>query len=164
MEGQFAVTDNLRLDGSFGYINSKVKEFPGTDINGDVQNVAALTDAPYAPEYTGNVSATYTMDVGFGTFLARAGYNYTSSFSMFPNVLVAPFDQETNGDARGLVDAQLGLRDIEIGNSLFSITAWAKNLTDEEYIARAVDFGQLGFAHTLYGEPRTYGLTVAAEF
>lgn len=164
VEGTFAVTDNLTLDGNFGYVDAKVKEFPGVDINGVTQNIAGLTDASYAPEYTGNVSATYRQEVGFADLVARVGYNYISSFEMFPNQITAPFSEETRGDARGLVDAQISLQEIALGGSLLTITAWGKNLTDEGYIARAVDFGQLGFAHTLYGEPRTYGLSATVEF
>jgi iron complex outermembrane receptor protein len=41
---------------------------------------------------------------------------------------------------------------------------WGKNLTNKKYVTRAVDFGQLGFAGVIYGDPRTYGLTFDVEF
>ena len=67
---------------------------------------------------------------------------------------------------QGLVDAQLRVDGISIGGITkdIGLTFWGKNLTSKKYVSRAVDFGQLGFAGTIYGDPRTYGVTLDMEF
>jgi iron complex outermembrane receptor protein len=83
---------------------------------------------------------------------------------MFPNPLTAPFSQTTRGDARGLVDAQIKIDGLDLGGIKAGLTLWGKNITDKEYITRSVDFGQLGFAGVIYGDPATFGATLDIEF
>ncbi|MFM2410893.1 MAG: hypothetical protein RL481_1721, partial [Pseudomonadota bacterium] len=103
---------------------------------------------------------------GDSKLTGRLGYNYTSGYQMFPNPLTAPFSKTTEGDARGLVDGQLRIEGIKFGGSGegFGVTFWGKNLTNKKYVTRSVDFGQLGFAGVIYGDPRTYGLTLDIGF
>jgi iron complex outermembrane receptor protein len=44
------------------------------------------------------------------------------------------------------------------------LTVWGRNLLDEEYRRSGIDFGALGFAGAIYGEPRTYGVTLTFEY
>ena len=71
-----------------------------------------------------------------------------------------------NRESTRIVDARIRLEDIRIGSSdwRFSVGAWGRNLTDEIYRARAIDFGALGFAGVVFSEPRTWGMDVGAEF
>jgi iron complex outermembrane receptor protein len=162
-EGNWLVNDHLSLDGSFGYVKKKPKEFPAGDINNVIRNVASIQHLGYSPNYTANVGATVKYPVGSLDMTARVGYNYTSSFWMFGNPLTAPFANETKGDARGLVDAQLRFDNIKIGNKA-SVTIWGKNLTNKAYVVRSVDFGTFGYATDIWGDPRTYGVTLDMAF
>ena len=75
-------------------------------------------------------------------------------------------DETTEGDARGLVDGQLRIEGIKfagLGDG-FGVTFWGKNITNKSYVTRSVDFGQLGFAGVIYGDPQTYGLTIDFGF
>lgn len=168
VEGQFKISDMFSIDGNFGYLDAKLKNFPGADITNTTRNIAGLIKgAAYAPKYSGNIAANVTIPVGTDTkVIGRLGYNYTSSFNMFPNTLTAPFSDETKGDARGLLDAQIRLEGFRLGGSgkPIGVTLWGKNLTNKSYITRSVDFGQLGFAGTIYGDPRTYGMSLDFEF
>jgi iron complex outermembrane receptor protein len=62
----------------------------------------------------------------------------------------------------------LSLNDIRLGccddSSKLRVSLWGKNLTDEEYINWGIDFGALGWAGAVYGEPRTYGLDVVYSY
>jgi iron complex outermembrane receptor protein len=95
---------------------------------------------------------------------ARGGWSYVSSQTMFANPLTAPFQDSTSAGSRSLFDAQLKLDRIALGGGEMSVTVWGKNLTDKDYVSRGIDFGQLGFGSTIYGEPRTYGVTAEIEF
>ena len=164
VEGMVKVNDMLSLDGNFGYIDIKIKEFPGADINGVTRNIAALYKAgSYAPKYSANIAANLTIPVNDMTkLIGRVGYNYTSEFQMFPNQLTAPFSDATKGGARGLLDAQLKIQGL--GMEGVSLTLWGKNLTNKHYVVRAVDFGQLGMGTVIYGDPRTFGATLDLAF
>lgn len=162
-EGNVIVSDHLSLDGSFGYVKKDPVQFPAGDVNNVVRNVASIQNLGYSPNYTANVGATAKYPVGSLDMTARVGYNYTSSFWMFGNPLTAPFGKETKGDARGLLDAQLRFENLGIGKNA-SITFWGKNITNKEYVVRSVDFGALGYATDIWGDPRTYGVTLDFAF
>jgi iron complex outermembrane recepter protein len=168
LEGQFKISDNFSIDGNFGYLDVNIKNFPGADITNTTRNIAGLLNgAGYAPKYTGSIAGNVTVPLsGDAKLTGRLGYNYTSAYQQFGNPLTAPFSKTTEGDARGLVDGQLRIEGIKFGGSGegFGITFWGKNLTNKKYVTRSVDFGQLGFAGVIYGDPRTYGLTLDIGF
>ncbi len=166
LEGEYRFNKMLWIDGNFGYTHQKYKEYNTLDAAGVPTNIASVVQPSYSPEYTASVGANAKIPLSGDIFaLARVGYNYTSSFYLFGNAITAPFQQQTNGDARGLLDAQLKIDGGATGPFKdISLTLWGKNLTQKQYIVRSVDFGQLGFAYTVYGEPRTFGATLEAKF
>ena len=168
VEGQFKLTDNLSIDGNFGYIDVNVKRFPFADTTNTVRNIAGLLRGTgYAPKYTATIAANVKVPLSGDTRLTgRLGYNYTSSFEQFPNPLTAPFAEVSKGDARGLLDGQIRIDGIKFGESGdgVAVTFWGKNLTNKKYVARSVDFGQIGYATNIFGDPRTYGLTLDFGF
>ena len=163
LEGNLLLTDHFSIDGSLGYVKKKPIEFPAGDINNVVRNVASIQQLGYSPNWTANIGGTFKYPIGSVDMTARVGYNYTSSFWMFGNPLTAPFRNETKGDARGLLDAQLRFDNLGLGKN-FSLTLWGKNLGNKEYVVRSVDFGALGFATDIWGDPRTFGLTADLAF
>ena len=164
-EVRLAITDGLTADGSVGYVHKNVKRFPGADITGTVRNIADVIRPGNSPDYTANAGLTYSAPVsGDMRLTARGGWSYVSSQTMFNNPLTAPFQDATSARSRGLFDAQLKLDRIALGGSELSVMVWGKNLTNKKYVSRGIDFGQLGFGSTIYGDPRTYGLTAEIEF
>jgi iron complex outermembrane receptor protein len=166
VEGQLRINENFSIDGNFGYLDVSVKDFPGADITGVTRNISGLLNGPpYAPKYTATIAGNVTVPLsGDARLTARLGYNYTAGYQMFPNSLTAPFSKTTEGDARGLLDGQIRIDGIKVGGSSFGLTVWGKNLTDKHYITRAVDFGQLGFAGVIFGDPATFGASLDFEF
>jgi len=168
LEGQLKLSDVFSIDGNFGYLDVKIKNFPGADITGVNRNIAGLLRGTgYAPKYTGAIAANAKVPLtGDANLIARLGYNYTSSYKMFANTLTAPFSKTTDGDSRGLVDGQIQIEGFKLGGegNTIGVTLWGKNLTNKKYVTRSVDFGQLGFAGVIYGDPRTYGLTLDVGF
>jgi iron complex outermembrane recepter protein len=166
LEGLFRVTDNITIDGSFGYVGKDVRQFPSADVTGAIRNIAGVIRLGNSPDYTASAGVTARYPIGAAHLIARVAWNYVSSQRGFPNPLTAPFAFSTSGEARGLWDAQLRIENIRIGNMAhgLGITLWGRNLTDEEYVARGIDFGQLGFGSVFYGDPRTYGVTLDVEF
>jgi iron complex outermembrane receptor protein len=44
------------------------------------------------------------------------------------------------------------------------VTAWVRNLTEEEYATDALDLSNFGFDIKVHGSPRTYGVTLDWRF
>ena len=164
VEGRLAITDALTADGSFGYVNKNVKRFPGTDVTGAVRNIADVITPGNSPDYTANAGLTYSAPLGTMRLTARGGWSYVSSQVMFANPLTAPFQDSTSAGSRSLFDAQVKLDRIALGGGEMSVMVWGKNLSNEKYVSRGIDFGQLGFGSAIFGEPRTYGVTAEIEF
>ena len=167
IEAALDITDALTVDGAFGYVDRDIKEFPAADINGDLQNIAEVVRPGISPSTTAAASLTYSDYLGNSDtrMTARFGWTYVSKQFFFGNPLTAPFFEETASKARSLFNAQLRFDEISIGGSPeFSVLFWGKNIFDEEYVSRSVDFGALGFAGTIYGDPATYGVEVEFKF
>jgi len=152
----------LTLDLTYGYLDAEFDEYlaldPSTNEQVDISNVTTM---PRAPENTANIGLQYEFQpFSFGTLSARVDATYTDE------MVWHPFNnQYDTTDDRTLVNARLTLGDIAVAESgSLRISAWGKNLTDEEYREWGIDFGSLGFAGDVYGRPRTYGLDVSYVF
>ena len=168
LEGQVVLTDNFSIDGNVGYVDVRFKKlnlFATTLPGAPSIDTADITRPTYTSSYTGNVALNAQFPVGRGAKLVgRVGYTYLSPQYFFSSVLAAPYNDVIRGDAQSLVDAQLSLEQISIGGLKAQVKAWARNLTNQHDMVRAIDFGQLGFAGGYFNEPRTYGATLGVSF
>lgn len=159
-------TDALTLDAAFGYVDVETKEFPFELADGSVINIADEILQSNVPDTTFNAGATYEWGLSNGDLTARVNATYESERFFFPNPRTSPLSPDLEADARTLVDAQLRWDNISINGSDTNayIMLWAKNLLDEEYEARAIDFGALGFGGFVFGPPAMYGINVGVTF
>lgn len=132
------------LDTELGeYINAAGKDFTGKKLS-------------RSPDSSYSLSAQYWFDLqGKGTLSVRAAYEYTGDqfFDAGNEPIVA-------GEAGyGLLNASLRYESVD-GN--WSVTGWAKNLTDELYRTTSITAGDTGFARI--GNPRTVGITFNMYF
>lgn len=167
IEAQVKASDNFWFDGNVGYTNKNFREYLSLNAANQPSDISDVVEPGFSPDLTGAVAANARFPIGGDVNLTgRVGFTYVSDYFQFGNPITAPFRDQTRGDARGLIDAQLRIDGISLGGFTkdIGITLWGKNLTSKDYVARSVDFGQLGFAGTLYGDPRTYGVTVDIEF
>lgn len=168
IEAEFAalLTEQLTLSGSLGYIDREYDEFlildPITNTIVDVANSARFT---YAPESTVDVALQYDFPpFSLGQLSGRLEYNYRGKVYFYPTVVGTPVHEQIAGEGRGLLDARLTLAEIAIGSADASVALWGKNLTDEEYRVHGIDFGQLGYAGNVYGEPLSAGIDFTITF
>lgn len=167
IEGQIKPSDYFWLDANVGYTHKKFKEYGSLNAANQPADISAVVKPGYAPDWTAALAANARYPLGGDMYATgRVGYTYTGSYYQFGNPITAPFMQQTKGDARGLLDAQLRIDGISLGNLAkdIGLTFWGKNLTNKHYVARSVDFGALGYAGTIYGDPRTFGATLDLEF
>jgi len=135
----------------------------GTWMDSTVENVVYPdgvtvrdTELPYAPKLALNGLARYSWSLGDGTASVQADANYSDDFCF--SVLCAPLDQESSYT---LTNARV--KYVFPGDK-WSVALFANNLTEEEYRIYSIDVSGLGIANDAFGNPRTYGITVDANF
>jgi len=156
------LAEGLIMDLTYGYLDADFDEYlardPATDLEIDISNV---TTVGRAPENTANIGLQYDFaPFSFGELSARVDATYTDEFVFHPFQ-----NQYDRADDRWLVGARVSLNSISLGDAgSLRVSAWGKNLTDEEYREWGIDFSTLGYAGNVYGRPRTYGVDVVYEF
>lgn len=155
----------LELYGSFGIIDSEIEENrnrPYTEGN----------EVPLAPESTANLGMAYEVDLsGTMSLVTRLDWQYVGD-TWFSTVQ----DDETQNsftafgfgfsnysvaqrDAFDLVNLRVGL-----DTEQWSLTAWGKNITDEEYLEEVIPAPEFGgsFIHDARGA--AYGVDLSIRF
>lgn len=137
----------LELRTGVGYVDTELGAFVS-----ELGPQPAGKQLPNAPKWTFDGLASYEWPVG-AQYTMSVGVDASYTDSVFKEALnfgylAAPSYWLTNARvAFGAADAH------------WELAAWAHNLGDEEYIVDAFDNG-VGNGIRLFGEPRTYGLTL----
>ncbi len=149
--GFWQINETWQLHSSLGLLNTKIRESEKTVA---VSPNAVNRDLAHAPPYTLNFGATYTAP---GGWFARLDFNAIGAHY---------FDISHNqqSDAYQLVNLRVGKQ-----WGAWGLSAWARNLFDEDYATRGFYFGNEPplFENTLYtrfGDPRTYGITLSYDY
>jgi iron complex outermembrane receptor protein len=134
------ITDNFEVFGGYGYTDSEITGMEDPSVIGN--------QAPLVSKNTYNLGAQWRQPLGDKLALAlRADYQHIGETWWEPY-------NTTSRDPIDLVDLRLGLE-----GENWAVTAWSKNLTDEEYNA---EFSPGGFLFRAL--PQRYGLEVSYSF
>jgi iron complex outermembrane receptor protein len=154
----------LVLNGGIGYTHSKIDELTAADARNLAAGPQNLAGRPlaYAPAWTVNAGATYTVPLPVGALSARVQYSYTDRQFATPFQLVSASYSPLNGfagvndvaGARNLIDAHLTLR---LNNGI-AIEVFGTNLGDARYVA-GTDLGT-----AIFGAPRQFGGRLTYSF
>jgi iron complex outermembrane recepter protein len=154
VELQSQVADWLELYARGGYTDSEIKESDRDP--GDVGN-----QAPLVSEYTVNLGAQIRGALPFGTdltFFIRPDYQIIGDTWFYP-------DNFTKRDPINLLNLRAG-----IGGDAWTLTAWSRNLTDEDYNAEWSPgpqfFPNPGYANNFVfkAQPMVWGIDFAYRF
>ncbi len=148
---QWQLSESWRVHGALGLLESEIGDTASTRA---VSPRAVDRDLAHAPAYTINLGAS--IDTPGGWF-GRVDLNLVDSFY---------FDISHDQESGSYQTVNL-----RVGKAWgdWAVSAWARNLTDEDYFTRGFYFGNEPpwFEPTLYtrfGDPRSYGLTLAYRF
>lgn len=145
---------NLDLILNYSLLDTSYDQFIGDD-GSDISNDRYFA---YAPENTVFASLKYSFDpLSFGTLSLRADYAWSDDY--YVGILDDP---TTNVEAYGLLNARVDLSGIKLGQGELRVSAWGRNLTDEEYWTTALNLTV--FTINQWADPRSYGLELAYEF
>lgn len=162
----FAATESLSIYGGIGLMDSEIEENKNRPLS--VGN-----DVPQAPDMTGNLGAQLVFPLGGFDLVARADYQYVGEMAFHTlqgeqtptiwNAFFAPgfnsdFSKSTR-DAYGTLDLRLGL---EAEN--WTITAWGRNVTDEEYLQEVIPAPEFGGTFNHPSALRSYGIDASYRF
>ncbi|HEY0939832.1 MAG TPA: TonB-dependent receptor [Steroidobacter sp.] len=152
----------VNLFAGFGLLDSEIDRYNGRPYTKGNR-------VPYAPDYTATAGVDFTVPMGNSgiSFIARLDASFTGEtwFSAVQEESVVtqfgvPGDySKTSRDAFTVLNARAG-----ISTDQWQVMAWARNLTDEDYLAEVIpapEFGG-GFAHQAPG--RGFGLDLKYSF
>lgn len=166
---EWIATDHITLFGGAGLLSSEIKK----NVN---RPDTVGNDVPQAPEKTFNLGAA--LELPFGSdklFFARADWQYVGKTqfhtlqgeqtptiwdAFFPDLSPLPQDfTNSERDAYDTLNLRLGL---EIDD--WSLTAWGRNITDEEYLEEVIPAPEFGgsFNHQAPGD--SYGVEFTYDF
>lgn len=153
--------EGLTVSASYGYLDFEYDRYDETDpVTGVVTDIASTAVPPFSPEHSANLIVEYAFDpFSFGALTAALMGTYTDGFVFNPKNTT-----RDNVDSYSLLNARVTLSDMKVLNGQLQVSAWGKNLTDEEYREWGTDFGSLGFAANVFGDPRTWGVDIIYEY
>ena len=144
--------DALTLTVNYAYLDAKFQQIldqAGNDISTRYTFVEA-------PKHTLTTSLEYRFpDTPIGILTANIDYFLKSKVSTStadPRYVIGDY---------GLLNARLTLSDIPVGFGNWRLSAFGKNLTDEEYYIAHFNGG---LPSAIFGDPRTYGLELTFEY
>lgn len=163
---RWQANDWLALFGGYSYLDAEIKRYDGRPYT--VGN-----HVPYAPDYTGNVGTEMTFPLGSQGYqlLARVDASFVGETwfhpvqdNRLPNLFTGfGFGQgefsKQKRDAYSVLNARLTLQKDNWG-----VTAWGRNLTDEEYLAEVIPAPEFGGSFIHNGQGSAYGLDVNFRF
>ena len=170
IEGQWFMTDNLRLIFNYGTIDVENSAFTlacelvdgcvtavvgELDPLGTLRNLGGGSDSRQ-PEDSLSISLAYDQEMGGGLFGANVGYKTVGDFLLVNTGGGA--DQRLYEGGYAQMDARISYSFETNGGNQWSITAFGKNLTDEEFKEHALFLGGPTTGFQGWGAPRTYAL------
>ncbi len=132
--------DQLELHAAYGYTHSRITYMQDTSVIGN--------EAPLVTKDTINLGAQFTQPIGAGLALTLRG-----DFQRIGRTWWEPYNT-TSRNPVSLLDTRVGVR-----ADSWSVTAWAKNLTNKKYNA---EFSPGNFLFRAL--PRRYGLEFDYHF
>ena len=157
-ELQAQVTDGLEVYLRGGYTDSDIKEEHRTDGTGLPSDVG--NQAPLVSEYTINVGALWRVPLGGSDwdFFIRPDYQIIGPTWFYP-------DNFTERDTVNLLNLRAGIE-----TDSWSLVAWSRNLTDEEYNAEwspgPMFFPSPGYTNNFVfkAQPQVWGVDLTYRF
>ena len=171
------MTDGLRLDAGYSTIDGEIDAMT-------VRPYVAGNDVPNAAEFTANVALTWDQNFGNLNLMARLEYAYQGDifyhvvqgsdldvpksydFEGLPYEVpatlfggLATSYSKTKVDGYGITNLRVG-----VGGERWRVTAFARNLFDEEFIAEVIMAPEFGGAFVTPGAYRTAGVEFQWDF
>jgi iron complex outermembrane receptor protein len=163
---QWLVTDGLTFYGGIGLLDSEIEENKNRPLSEG-------NDVPQAPDTTGNLGVEWVLPLGDLNLVSRLDWQYvgetwfhTLQGEQTPTIWTAfaPGDNfqdfsRSSRDAYDTLDLRVGLE-----GEHWTVTAWGRNLTDEEYLQEVIPAPEFGGSFNHQSALRSYGVDFTYSF
>ncbi|WP_077338608.1 TonB-dependent receptor [Pseudocolwellia agarivorans] len=154
LELNYTVTESLTIDSTLGYLRATYDNYAYFDKYGTSIDISGR-ELAHSPKYTYSFGVTYQADSGL-----FANINVTGKDNFY-------FSDSHSEQSEGanLVNAKIGYEAKD-----WSVSLWARNLTDEKVATRGFFFGNepdldwVNKKYQRYGAPRQVGITLDYKF
>ena len=165
----FLVTDTMTVRAQYAYTDREYDDFP------DYQGLSITPTQGLTPENAYNVIVDWNMlNFGSNSIDLQVSANYqdetvsitssTTSYTATGQPAIAANMQQPSNQERTLVNARLSWSSELEGGQRLNVTAWGRNITDEQYRTFGFNFGAaLGFPVHQWGNPATYGIDFSLD-
>lgn len=165
----FLVTDTMTLRAQYAHIDREYDDFPS------YQGLAIEPTQGLTPENAYNVVMDWNMlNFGSNSIDLQVSANYqdetvsitssTTSYTATGQPAIAANMQQPSNQERTLVNARLSWSSELEGGQRLNVTAWGRNITDQQYRTFGFNFGAaLGFPVHQWGNPATYGVDFSLD-
>jgi iron complex outermembrane receptor protein len=155
-EGRALVSERFEVSANVGYLDASYDKYEADLLGtGEVRDISYFR-FPFAPKWTANVGATYSIPLGsLGTMTLMGNYSYRSEHAL--RITDIPAAEQSG---YGIVDGSIRFED---ASSKYALTFYGKNLTDKHYLIQMEPNGNLNTL-VVDGAPRLWGVEIAAKF
>ena len=149
----------LLLTLNYAYLDAEMKEVIDPDTGADVTDEYTFWSTP---KHSWTAAVDYTLlERSWGKVVFGGSYNYMDTRN---GASVSRSVPNTRLEAYSLVNARLGISSIPLFGGELQVSAWSKNLLDEEYVISAVDQQPPTTRAVLWGEARSSGLDLVYTY
>jgi iron complex outermembrane receptor protein len=169
VEAQWLPTDDLMISLSYAHMSGDFEEYATLEGATTTVNTDDLAKRGSPDNQASIITDWVFMRTDWAEFMAHvevfwqdesyAAALWTAQYSNEPVV----FDDIVL-DERTIVNARIGIENVELGNGTLRAALWGKNIFDQDYNTFGVNFANLGPITEQYGEEATFGLDVTYEF
>ena len=165
----FLVTDTMTVRAQYAYTDREYDDFPS------YQGLAIEPTQGLTPENAYNVVMDWNMlNFGSNSIDLQVSANYqdetvsitssTTTYTATGQPAIPANMQQPSNQERTLVNARLSWSSELEGGQRLNVTAWGRNITDEQYRTFGFNFGAaLGFPVHQWGNPATYGVDFSLD-
>ena len=165
----FLVTDTMTVRAQYAYTDREYDDFPS------YQGLAIQPTQGLTPENAYNVVMDWNMlNFGSSSIDLQVSANYqdetvsitssATSYTAAGQPAIPANMQQPSNQERTLVNARLSWSSELEGGQRLNVTAWGRNITDEQYRTFGFNFGAaLGFPVHQWGNPATYGIDFSLD-
>lgn len=154
-DATFALSENITLRGGYSWVDGDAG-----DVTNPLTGILEVRDELQGtPEHSFLAAVDFVQPLGDNEMFANLTYSYKDEVLSIPqNDLRLP--------SFALVNGRLGfnLEDFGVEDSPLTVAFWGTNLLDEEYLIDSLPFESFAYRTVVFGQPRSYGVSVGTRF
>jgi outer membrane receptor protein involved in Fe transport len=169
IEAAWLITDRLQLSGNYSYIDGSYDSFPPylgltiTPTDGLAPENSAYVALDWDLLRRGNHVVSFNLSGNYQDATESIGASTSLYTAQGAPSIPVNFQQPIN-QSRTLVNTRLSWTYTGDSGTQFMVSAWGRNITDEEYRTFGYNLGaDLGLPVHQWGDPATYGVDISVS-